>query len=182
MPVFAVDSCFARPTVRVSRGRRVSREAGFVFTRAPPELRRLADEARLGAPVERFEVRVVALRVADPDPASAADLDVPCERCDLVAVLATVRGGLVPGRALAPRTLPDLSPRTLPDLSPLGLFAGVDGLRARATFFGARPLAAGFPLLAALAPSVRSLLVDVGWSFRVSLRVGCDGPLRVRAE
>jgi len=142
MPVFAVASCFVRTAVWLSRERRVSGEAGFGLTRDRPEVRGLADDARRGGPVERFGVRVVALRVADPDPAFAADFDVLRERFDLVAVLALVRRGLVLGRGLAPRAL-------------LGLAA-----LGAATFFDARPSAAGCLLLDALVPSERSLLVD----------------------
>ena len=107
MPIFAVEDGFVWSGLAPFRERCLSRETAFLLVRDPPDVARrsfVAPRGLLAEPFGRFEVGVVALRAAPPDPVSLAALDLLRERSELVAV-ALVRRGLSLRRAWASATL-----------------------------------------------------------------------------
>jgi hypothetical protein len=101
-PIFAADGSFVWSSVLAFRERWVSREGGFAFVlgvMAVCRRTRVTPCGRPVDPVDRFGVRVVAVRAAAPERVSVAAFDVLRERSELVVVLALARRGLVLGRA-----------------------------------------------------------------------------------
>lgn len=138
MAIFAATGRFVRLVDRPFRARRASREAWFAFVRDAPAVGRRAVVARRGALAERldrFGLRVVALGPSS-DLLLLAASALLRERCDLFAVLAFVRVGLLCERAWASATLICLRPEFLAvagaALAVLGVF---DALAAAAGFF-----------------------------------------------
>lgn len=108
MPIFAPDRDFVWSGVRAFRDRRVPTETRFALVGGPVPVCRGTGVTRRGAlvvPVDRFGVRVVAFRVAAPEPASVAPAGLLRERSELVLVLAFVRRRLLLERAWALATL-----------------------------------------------------------------------------
>ena len=102
MPIFAPDGSFVWSGVRAFRERWVALEAGLALVLGVTEVCRRTRVIRRGrsvGPVDRFAVRVVAVRPASPERVAAAAFDVPRERFELVVVLACARRGLVLERA-----------------------------------------------------------------------------------